>query len=438
MGAAPEFGPSQPRALKHRRPGLAASRLPAPIPTHSAGANKREVTLEEVSLLGRLAVTWRRLACSAPSGPHTPRRSDPPASRQLLPTGPGPPGTKVTTKGSRSRETAASPTSEALRHHPGSTATAVVNRSQPPSCWTTPWAFRRPNFCNLPRGGTQRRVPLPSPPPGRGWPPPAASRDVSFKETGGYLAGRAAPRKALRWNRGLSEPSWRMPSGQAPGRGVESRGVLGAGRSPLRRSRGAVSVAERESFSTSTASWPRDPPAPVPSLDALAAPSLLCLIGWSRYWRGLAAGARGSGLRVAPGWERGAPPLGQKESLPDAAGALGRSPWTLPNGTPVFQLADFLQSLMLVSHGPTGCCGICTKDPGGRGMRRRLGLTQPGSWLAQKPKPSSTHPPPRPPAAFPFEPPPSRTGSRLLAFPYLSAFPNTILKHFCCLTREGG
>ena len=55
----------------------------------------------------------------------------------------------------------------------------------------------------------------------------------------------------------------------------------------------------------------------------LAAPSLLFLIGWSRYWRGLAAGARGSGLRVAPGWERGAPPLGQKESLPDAAGALG-------------------------------------------------------------------------------------------------------------------
>ena len=45
---------------------------------------------------------------------------------------PRPPGTKVTTKGSRSRETAASPTSEALRHHPGSTATALVNRSQPP------------------------------------------------------------------------------------------------------------------------------------------------------------------------------------------------------------------------------------------------------------------------------------------------------------------
>lgn len=59
--------------------------------------------------------------------------------------------------------------------------------------------------------------------------------------------------------------------------------------------------------------------------------------------------------------------------------------------------------------------------------------------MAQKPKHSSTHPPLRPPAAFPFEPPAWRTGSRLLAFPYLSVFPNTILKHFCCLARgEGG
>ena len=36
---------------------------------------------------------------------------------------------------------------------------------------------------------------------------------------------------------------------------------------------------------------------------------------------------------------------------------------------------DWLFSNPLVSYGPTGCCGICTKDPKGRGMWRRLGLT---------------------------------------------------------------
>ena len=223
-------------------------------------------------------------------------------------------------------------------------------------------------------------------------------------------------------------------SGQGRGEPRRPRGrAISAPAQPGRRLRGREGKflyvnGELASGPSGSRPLPRRARGPLPPLPNRLKPLLARAGGW---------GSR-LGLRVAPGWERGAPPLGQKESLPDAAGALGRSPWTLPNGTPVFQLADFLQSLMLVSYGPTGCCGICTKDPGGRGMRRRLGLTQPGSWLAQKPKPSSTHPPPRPPAAFPFEPPPSRTGSRLLAFPYLSAFPNTILKHFCCLTREGG
>lgn len=76
-----------------------------------------------------------------------------------------------------------------------------------------------------------------------------------------------------------------------------------------------------------------------------------------------AAGARGSGLRVAPGWERGAPPLGQKGTLRLRLAHFWRSPWTLPNGTPVFELSDLLQALMVVSYGPTGLSGVCRRDP---------------------------------------------------------------------------
>lgn len=128
-----------------------------------------------------------------------------------------------------------------------------------------------------------------------------------------------------------------MQSGQAPGRGVESRGVLGTWRSPLQHSRGAVSAAERESFSTSTPCWTRDPPAPVPSLYAFSAPSLLFLSGWSQN---ALAGGWGSRLGT-PGRSR----LGTRgsPSRPEGnAPSLGWSPWTLPNGTPVFNLADFL------------------------------------------------------------------------------------------------
>lgn len=84
-GAAPELGPSQPRALKNPRPRLRASLLPAPMPTLSPGANKREVTLEEVSPLGRLAVDPEMTCLLSPSDPRTLSRTDPPAPSRPAP-----------------------------------------------------------------------------------------------------------------------------------------------------------------------------------------------------------------------------------------------------------------------------------------------------------------------------------------------------------------
>lgn len=108
-----------------------------------------------------------------------------------------------------------------------------------------------------------------------------------------------------------------MQSGQAWGRVVENCCVLGAGRSPLQRSRSDVSEAERESFCTSTRCGTRDPRALDPSLFALC--PLPPLPNRLKPKLALAAaGTGGSRLWVAPGWERGAPPLGQKGTLADS------------------------------------------------------------------------------------------------------------------------
>lgn len=87
------FGPSQLWALKYPRPGLRASRLPAPMPTFSPCTNKREAALEV-----RSWVAWLWPDDDLPAQPsliHAPStgliRGCPTASLQLLPTGPPPP-----------------------------------------------------------------------------------------------------------------------------------------------------------------------------------------------------------------------------------------------------------------------------------------------------------------------------------------------------------
>lgn len=129
-------GPPSP-GFKESWAGLGASRLPAPMPTLSPGANKREVTLQEVSLLGRLVVTRRWLAGSVPSGSRALSGADPlapppppaPAHR------PWPPGAKLPQRArKRIREPRARCVPDLVRlpRHPSSTAMAVVNRSSPP------------------------------------------------------------------------------------------------------------------------------------------------------------------------------------------------------------------------------------------------------------------------------------------------------------------
>lgn len=176
-------------------------------------------------------------------------------------------------------------------------------------------------------------------------------------------------------------------SGQGRGEPRRPRGqAISAPAQPGRRLRGREGKflyvnGELASGPSGSRPLPRRARGPLPPLPNRLKPLLARAGGW---------GSR-LGTPGRSGWERGAPPLGQKESLPDAH--LGRSPWTLPNGTPVFQLADFVQSLMLVSYGPSGCCGICTKDPRGRGMWRRLGLN-PARVLVGTEAKTQFHPPP--------------------------------------------
>nr|XP_044624025.1 uncharacterized protein LOC123284924 [Equus asinus] len=116
-----------------------------------------------------------------------------------------------------------------------------------------------------------------------------------------------------------------------------------------------------------------------------------------------AAGARGSGLRSLRAGTRGSPsrPEGNAPGLGPAR--FWRSPWTLANGPPGFQLADFLESLMVVSCGPLGCLAIARRTEGGEwnvsatGCRRR-GLTFPVNWDRSKPL---FLPQPSSPAALP-------------------------------------
>ena len=221
--------------------------------THSAGANKREVTLEEVSLLGRLAVTRRWLACSAPSGPHTLRRSDLPASRQLLPTGPGPPGPKLPQRAPgvgrprRPRPRRLSVIIPAALPRHSSTGLSRL------SCWKTPWAFHRPNFCNLPRGGTQRRV-SPSFPATR--PRLTTARRLSwcqFKRDcllpGGTRGYPGSPQMKPRSLRTFLTDTVGSGSGQGRGEPRASSGPgdlrSGAAGAPSPRPRGKVSLRQR-------------------------------------------------------------------------------------------------------------------------------------------------------------------------------------------------
>lgn len=153
-----------------------------------------------------------------------------------------------------------------------------------------PELFTVPVFATCPAAARSTALPLPSPPPGRGWPPPAASRDVSLKETVCYLAGRAATREALRGNRGLCVPSWRIQSGQAPGRGVESRGrprgrAISAQAQPGRRLRGREGKflyvnGELPSGPSGSRPLPRRARGPLPPLPNRLKPLLARAGGW--------------------------------------------------------------------------------------------------------------------------------------------------------------
>lgn len=95
---------------------------------------------------------------------------------------------------------------------------------------------------------------------------------------------------------------------------------------------------------------------------------------------------------------------------------------------------------MLASCAPTELCVVCTQDPWGRMECERNPTGEGKPYLAgflagtEAKMQLLSHPQPSSPAAFPFEPPAWSTEWGLFAFPYLYVFPNTILKHLCCLT----
>lgn len=113
-----------------------------------------------------------------------------------------------------------------------------------------------------------------------------------------------------------------MQSGQAWGRGVENCCVLRAGRSLLQHRRGDVSVADGESFCTSTWCWTWDPPTPDPSLFALVALFLLFLIGWSKNWRWWQLGPEDRDSGSLPAGKAGLPLSARRQLSQTPAGAL--------------------------------------------------------------------------------------------------------------------
>lgn len=179
---------------------------------------------------------------------------------------------------------------------------------------------------------------------------------------------------------------------------MESRGrprgrAISAQAQPRRRLRGR----ERESFSTSTASWPRDPPAPVlprrargplPPLPNRLKPLLARAGGW---------GSLGLGLRVAPGWERGAPLSARSGKPSDAAGALGAVSFGhFQTGRLCSSSLDFLQSWDARLRGAHWVLWHLHEGP--RGMEKARPLPNP--VLVGTEAKTQFHPPLVPPPRF--------------------------------------
>lgn len=107
-------------------------------------------------------------------------------------------------------------------------------------------------FATCPAAARSTALPLPSPPPGRGWPPPAASRDVSLKETvlpGGTRGYPRSPQRKPRSLRTFLTDTVGSGSGQGRGEPRASSGPgdlrSGTAGAPSPWPRGKVSLRQR-------------------------------------------------------------------------------------------------------------------------------------------------------------------------------------------------